>query len=140
MRIQFYQKGAATHLGLAVTLFIGSFLGCAQVLGVQQWEDPPGTKGSGGAGGSDQDDAGAGGHSDPTCADNVKNGLETDIDCGGDVCLPCPLGKGCMNNADCSTKSCSGNVCIMAPHPAPCMPAETDGDATCNDCLKNGPE
>jgi hypothetical protein len=37
----------------------------------------------------------------PTCADCFKDGLETDIDCGGDDCAPCGPGKGCKDDADC---------------------------------------
>jgi len=141
MRIQFHRRGTAIHLGTAAALVVVSFIGCAQVLDIQQWEDPPGSTGNDGG---DTDDAAPkpcelseGG---ATCHDCLMNGLETDVDCGGDSCGPCPLGKACMNNADCMTKSCIGNVCDKAPTVVPCMPAEVDGDATCHDCLKNGPE
>ena len=32
--------------------------------------------------------------STPTCTDGVKNGTETDVDCGG-ACSPCADGKAC---------------------------------------------
>jgi hypothetical protein len=38
----------------------------------------------------------------PTCADCFKDGLETDVDCGGDDCAPCGPGKGCKDDADCA--------------------------------------
>jgi hypothetical protein len=36
-----------------------------------------------------------------TCHDNVRDGDETDIDCGGS-CPPCSLAQGCLVDADCS--------------------------------------
>jgi uncharacterized repeat protein (TIGR01451 family) len=46
-----------------------------------------------------------------TCADGVKNGAETDVDCGGGACPYCALGKTCITNSDCSSQKCSGGVC-----------------------------
>ncbi len=46
----------------------------------------------------------------PTCFDNVTNGLETDVDCGGN-CDPCELGKRCLTHQDCASKYCVNNVC-----------------------------
>ncbi len=49
----------------------------------------------------------------PTCGDGVKNGKETDIDCGGPDCglaKTCAPGKGCAVASDCaSAAACSGN-------------------------------
>ena len=42
-----------------------------------------------------------------TCNDNVKNGQETDIDCGGSTCGVCKKGKACQTNADCSSGRCN---------------------------------
>src|SRR5205814_5704527 len=47
----------------------------------------------------------------PTCVDGVKNGTETDVDCGGASCPKCANGKVCSANADCSSATCSGGVC-----------------------------
>jgi hypothetical protein len=63
----------------------------------------------------------------PTCSDALKNGSETDVDCGGIVCVACSNGKTCSVNADCSSGNCSGGVCA-APLP------------TCTDAVKNGTE
>ena len=41
----------------------------------------------------------------PSCSDGIKNGNETDVDCGGS-CKTCDLGKGCKNGTDCSTGYC----------------------------------
>ena len=46
-----------------------------------------------------------------TCSDTVKNGSESDVDCGGPVCDRCALGKSCVGAADCSTSLCINNVC-----------------------------
>ena len=47
----------------------------------------------------------------PTCSDNLKNGTETDVDCGG-PCGPCENGKTCSSLADCKSGLCSaGGIC-----------------------------
>ncbi len=52
----------------------------------------------------------------PTCSDNVKNGNETDVDCGGD-CEPCDRHEQCETDSDCSTGYCSPSVgqCLTKP-------------------------
>lgn len=142
MRARQNRARAALYLGVAAAPLLGSFIGCAQALGIEKWQDPPGNAGAGGRQDTASDGAGGtggeGGNADPTCADHKKNGLETDVDCGGDACGPCALGMACANNADCATKSCSANVCIKGPIMHHCEPSE--GGATCNDCMKNGDE
>ncbi len=75
-----------------------------------------------------------------TCQDGVKNGSETDVDCGGAACPDCDPGEVCGNPADCTSGVCSGNpLSCQAPT---CMDAvknggETDvdcGGPTCADC------
>lgn len=39
---------------------------------------------------------------EPTCEDGVKNGAETDRDCGGPDCGPCQVGDACLNDDDCA--------------------------------------
>ncbi|HRE03152.1 MAG TPA: hypothetical protein PLV68_17770, partial [Ilumatobacteraceae bacterium] len=56
-----------------------------------------------------------------TCFDGLKNGVETDADCGG-VCGSCGPGGACGGPADCES---GGNICQL--------PA-------CNDGVKNGLE
>jgi hypothetical protein len=41
-----------------------------------------------------------------TCSDSVKNQDETDVDCGGVICAPCPITKYCLANDDCTTHRC----------------------------------
>ena len=61
------------------------------------------------------------------CTDKIKDGTETDVDCGGPSCPPCSAGKVCALAADCASAVCSGvpGVC-QAP--------------SCNDKVKNGLE
>jgi hypothetical protein len=49
-------------------------------------------------------------HSEPGCHDEIRNGTETDIDCGG-VCQRCLYGKTCETNADCRGGVCKGSIC-----------------------------
>ncbi len=61
----------------------------------------------------------------PTCTDTTKNGLETDVDCGGGTCGKCAAGKGCAIAADCVSSVCTGGVCTAS---------------SCTDTVKNGAE
>jgi hypothetical protein len=57
-----------------------------------------------------------------TCQNKKKDASETDLDCGGPVCLPwgyyCALGAACSTNADCGNPTyphlCINNVCKRA--------------------------
>lgn len=41
-----------------------------------------------------------------TCTDGIKNGVETDVDCGGGTCPKCAVGKVCIGgNRDCAYQS-----------------------------------
>jgi hypothetical protein len=40
------------------------------------------------------------------CADKVRDGDETDVDCGGLTCTGCQLGQKCANNFDCDVGDC----------------------------------
>lgn len=46
----------------------------------------------------------------PTCSDNIRNGDETDIDCGGS-CKPCQVGLSCSIDDDCTGKACIAQRC-----------------------------
>lgn len=78
-----------------------------------------GGTGTGGGGGTVTGDAGV------SCDDDMKNQDETDTDCGGQVCDPCPPGKACINPTDCSSGVCASGLC---------------NGPTCNDLKKNGDE
>ncbi|HII66273.1 TPA: hypothetical protein HA295_05890, partial [Candidatus Woesearchaeota archaeon] len=48
-----------------------------------------------------------------SCINGIKDGEETDVDCGG-RCVQCANGKGCAANSDCSSFFCDGAICKEA--------------------------
>ena len=66
----------------------------------------------------------------PTCFDSIKNGVESDTDCGGTCALKCPMGDTCNTGADCASTVCTVGVCA-APT---CMDSATNGMETDVDC------
>jgi hypothetical protein len=60
-----------------------------------------------------------------SCSDGIKNGTETDIDCGGGSCPLCAEGRACAEGSDCTTGFCPSGVCA-AP--------------SCDDGVQNGEE
>jgi hypothetical protein len=68
----------------------------------------------------------------PTCTDKVKNGTETDTDCGGDTCGPCDTGKVCLASTDCISNICdSTSETCSAPS---CIDEVMNGTETDIDC------
>jgi hypothetical protein len=65
----------------------------------------------------------------PTCTDGIKDGLETDIDCGGPSCPACTNGKICLSNTDCASSLCD-----------PASMTCSSSASTCSDGIKNGLE
>jgi hypothetical protein len=63
-----------------------------------------------------------------TTTDAVKNGRETDVDCGGGEAPKCEAGKACKEGTDCFWGYCTGGVC--EGH----QPGRKDGDQTDVDC------
>jgi len=57
--------------------------------------------------------------------DQVRNGRETDVDCGGGICPACAAQAGCAVGADCESGVCSAGACAVP---------------SCNDKIKNGDE
>jgi protocatechuate 3,4-dioxygenase beta subunit len=47
------------------------------------------------------------------CSDGVKNGNETDVDCGGS-CGGCPINKICYIDSDCESNNCIDGSCALA--------------------------
>jgi hypothetical protein len=65
----------------------------------------------------------------PSCADQIRNGDETGVDCGGG-CGHCELGQGCRADGDCDSGLCGGSVCV----PLPCDNGVKDAQETDVDC------
>lgn len=91
--------------------------------------------GTGARAGSDTlPEAGAGGAPEvievPDCGDTQKTVDETDIDCGGRTCDPCPADKGCVTGTDCQSGICTNQVC-QAPT---CMDIAVNGAETDLNC------
>ncbi len=71
----------------------------------------------------------------PTCNDNVRNGLETDTDCGGaNMCDRCAVADTCVGGQDCLSGVCRDGLCQM---PA-CNDGVANGNETDVDC--GGPD
>jgi hypothetical protein len=70
-----------------------------------------------------------------TCSDGVKNGSESDIDCGGPTCLRCATGKTCGGQADCASAFCVNNVCTA------CTTGQCGAGCGCafGSCVSNTP-
>ena len=66
----------------------------------------------------------------PTCTDEMKDGDETDVDCGGPLCAACVPGQACALQIDCAPGYCKSGVCA-APS---CTDGVLDGDETDVDC------
>ncbi|MDF2695847.1 MAG: hypothetical protein K0S65_4230, partial [Labilithrix sp.] len=67
-----------------------------------------------------------------TCAiarsdDHVRNGNETDVDCGGPTAPKCALGKGCLEDRDCSVTCSYAKKCIDTPSCKPHLGGDTCG-------------
>ena len=76
------------------------------------------------------------------CIDTVKNGSETDVDCGGPLCSPCVSGQTCSVATDCESGICDpSNMCtVPSCQDGVLNQAETDVDCGngantgCNAC------
>jgi hypothetical protein len=127
-----------------------SVSGCADLLGIEAWQDPANAEGSGnnGAGAKEEGDAGAGGEggdggaggsADP-CSNGVQDGDETDVDCGGATCPACFDGAACAIEKDCVSMFCSARqLCAPMDGRVTCG-TEGEGGPSCGDCILNGGE
>lgn len=73
----------------------------------------------------------------PTCADGIKNGSESDVDCGGFRCPRCANGKLCTSAHDCASGSCgqvSANTRCQTCIPNSTCGFNPIGDGAC-ECL-----
>jgi hypothetical protein len=62
----------------------------------------------------------------PTCVDNVKNGDEGGVDCGGALCPTCANGSTCNKNTDCTSGYCGSGFCSAPPVPTVVQVAPAD--------------
>lgn len=91
-----------------------------------------GTAGDAGQAGAGQagDGGQAGAAGGPSCTDAIKDGDETDVDCGGTTCPKCTSGKTCTVDGDCSTGACS----VAGKCTSPCADGKIGGLETDVDC------
>ncbi len=64
----------------------------------------------------------------PRNDDNVKNGTETDVDCGGQSGITCAIGKACLADADCTTVCNYAKKCAEAKSCKPHFGGDTCGE------------
>ncbi|CAF3821000.1 unnamed protein product, partial [Adineta steineri] len=63
----------------------------------------------------------------PTCTDGIKNGAETNIDCGAGTCPGCATSVACTDKSQCASGVCDGS-------------SKTCADSSYNDGVLNGDE
>jgi hypothetical protein len=70
-----------------------------------------------------------------SCANNMQDGTETAVDCGGGVCNACAVGLGCNANTDCVSNACDAisKTCAASQ----CSDNHKDGVETDVDCGGN---
>jgi len=63
-----------------------------------------------------------------SCSDGLKNGTETDVDCGGGgSCGKCANGKKCTGVADCTSGNCVDGVCCNTACTGTCLACNLSG-------------
>jgi hypothetical protein len=67
----------------------------------------------------------------PSCNDGVRNGGESDVDCGTQQCGDCALGERCQLGGQCQTNQCTDGVCTNNPT---CDDNQQNGNETGVDC------
>lgn len=65
-----------------------------------------------------------------TCMNTIRDGAETDVDCGGNVCPKCIDGFKCVNDSDCAGGACLDNICSTAA----CSDGQRNNDESDSDC------
>ena len=68
-----------------------------------------------------------------SCEDSVVNGLESDVDCGGQACAKCLIASACIVASDCETNYCDPveKLCAKAPPCADGALSEGESDVDC---------
>jgi len=120
-------KVRTVTLTLVTSALLALYSGCGN-----DGSNPPGIGAGNDAGGIVHHDSaipdapsGDTGPNPATCTDHVKNGNETDVDCGGSTCPPCADTQHCAAPTDCKSGNCVAMTCVAA---------------TCMDHIKNGKE
>jgi len=73
--------------------------------------DSGGSAGAPGSSSTSLDSGGTSGEPYAGCLNGVRDGDETDIDCGGATCRRCEDGQACGADADCVNLSCPAGLC-----------------------------
>ena len=71
---------------------------------------------------------------DATSSDGVRNGDESDVDCGGASAPKCDNDKGCFAPDDCKSKNCVANKCAPSTTPGNDHDGIQNNDETDVDC------
>jgi hypothetical protein len=66
------------------------------------------------------------------CGDHRKDGMETDVDCGGGVCPACTTSKKCMADSDCASDACDADSLTCVTNQ--CADHRQDGNESDVDC------
>jgi hypothetical protein len=75
--------------------------------------------------------------SPPSCTDGVKNGSETDVDCGGS-CSPCANTLDCLVAGDCASGNCSSGTCQGCANDNQCSSGNFCQAGVCTPARSNG--
>jgi hypothetical protein len=72
---------------------------------------------------------------DASCADLLKNGEESEVDCGGSLCPGCALGGACTAATDCGLGlGCVGGKCGPCSDVSQCRSGQVCGGGVCIGC------
>ena len=71
------------------------------------------------------------------CGNKVKDGTETDVDCGGSSCAKCGNGLHCATPSDCKVAVCTGGVCGACNGTTTCPIGQSCVAGFCRACTAN---
>ena len=66
-----------------------------------------------------------------SCTDELRNGAESDTDCGGPECPACADGEACSAGTDCQSRVCGDDDTCASPS---CNDGQRNGAETGTDC------
>ena len=73
------------------------------------------------------------------CSNDTQDGGETDLNCGGPECPPCPNGDGCNVYTDCQSGFCDNGTCQPCDNSFDCDAPQSHCDSgSCVDDVPNG--